>query len=78
MNKILTAGAIAALCLSPSLAGAQTKARSGTNSPTATNENPSSCLGASALPATPTAAIAPRRVRPGQSAFVKFLNEAAP
>jgi hypothetical protein len=45
MRKLVTATAIAALCASAP-AFSQATARSGTNSPTATHDNPSSCLGA--------------------------------
>ena len=45
MRKIVTAAAIAALCATAP-AFAQATPRSGANNPTATHDNPSSCLGA--------------------------------
>jgi hypothetical protein len=47
MKHILIAAAAAALIATPSMANhGNGNARSGMNSPTATNDNPSSCLGA--------------------------------
>ena len=47
MKLVVIAAAAATLIATPSLAGhGNGNARSGTNSPTATNDNPSSCLGA--------------------------------
>lgn len=76
MKKIFTAGAIAALCLSASVAGAQSTPRSGPNSPTATHDNPSSCLGAERATRNSNGGD---RAQGGfgeaQSAYVQYLNE---
>ena len=77
MRKILTAGAAAALCLSSSFAVAQsTNARSGANNPTATHDNPSSCLGAERATRNSNGGDrAQGEFGQAQSDYVQFLNE---
>ena len=75
MRKIVTAAAIAALCATAP-AFAQNTPRSGANNPTATHDNPSSCLGAERATRNSNGGDrAQGAFGQAQSDYVQYLNE---